>query len=197
MKYTLRIVFFTFISMSRETRTLWGQPLSLVRALLYNFVILGGRLPPPPWHKHVECGVRSISISQRNNYNPTYRLMGPEIKFLNGIFSRSVSGHKLESSKTRLFIWFLPCFFPFYNTKNMHKLAWVFLFRGFFCTSFARVNFEFLQKFAEIFVVSKDWSLVPMTPAINAKKLGSGFFSHILLRCCLVAVYSIMFLFCF
>ncbi len=48
-------------------------------------------------------------------------------------FLVEVSGHKHESSQTRVFVWFSTIMFPFYKTLFMTR---VFLFRGLFCKDF-------------------------------------------------------------
>ncbi len=49
-----------------------------------------------------------------------------EMEFLNNFFSQG-SGHKLESSHSRAFVWFSTFVFPFYKNA-LHENTWVFLF---------------------------------------------------------------------
>jgi hypothetical protein len=51
----------------------------------------------------------------------------PQMEFLNGIFDE-VSGHKLESSQTCIFVWVSTLLFPFYKMLFIRVL----LFRGLF-----------------------------------------------------------------
>jgi len=41
-------------------------------------------------------------------------------------------GHKLESSHTRVFVWFSALIFPFLKMLFMNRLEFFFLLRGFF-----------------------------------------------------------------
>jgi hypothetical protein len=50
---------------------------------------------------------------------------------LGTIFLVEVSGHKLVSSQTPVFVWFSTLIFPFYNMLFMNRLQF-FWFRGFF-----------------------------------------------------------------
>ncbi len=49
----------------------------------------------------------------------------PEMEFLNNIVLVEVSGHKLESSQTRIFVWFCTLIFLFYKMLFMNKLSFL------------------------------------------------------------------------
>ncbi len=47
----------------------------------------------------------------------------PEMDFLNAATLVEVSGHKLESSQTRVSVWFSTPIFPFYDILFMNRLS--------------------------------------------------------------------------
>jgi hypothetical protein len=49
------------------------------------------------------------------------------MEFLNDIFSRGFSGHKLESYQTRVFAWFSTLIFSFYKMLFMNRLEFFFV----------------------------------------------------------------------
>jgi hypothetical protein len=69
------------------------------------------------------------------------------MEFLNGILVK-VSGHELESSQSRVFVWFSTLIFQFYKMLLMNRLE-IFLFSGFFVRIFkTREKYCFLLKSA-------------------------------------------------
>ncbi len=69
----------------------------------------------------------------------------PKMEFLNGIFSIEVSGHELESSQARVFVWFSILIIPFYKMLFMNRLEFS-CFADIFVRIFkTRVEHGFLQ----------------------------------------------------
>jgi hypothetical protein len=67
------------------------------------------------------------------------------MEFLNGHFSRGVSGHKLESSQTRVFDWFSTLlYFPFNKMLFMNRLECS-CFAGFYKDFFKTRKSGFLK----------------------------------------------------
>ncbi len=62
--------------------------------------------------------------------HPSRKRKSAEIEFLNNILVK-VSGHKIKSSQTRVFVWSTFVFSVLQNA--IHELTRVFLFRGFLC----------------------------------------------------------------
>jgi hypothetical protein len=71
--------------------------------------------------------------------------VSPETEFLN-IILVEVSGHKLKSSQTRVFVWFSTLVFPFYNKLFMNRLVFSCFADFFVWFSKTRVEYVFFCK---------------------------------------------------
>jgi hypothetical protein len=74
----------------------------------------------------------------------------PEMKFLNGILVE-ISGHKLESSHTRVFAWFSTRIFPFFKTLFTNRLELSCFEDVFVC------SFLFLHWYGGVTVLLPGW----------------------------------------